>query len=351
MVEMVRYEAARKALAAACRVDEVKDVRDKALAMQAYAKQAQDTELMENATDIRLRAERRAGELLREMVKNPGEAGPGRGNKNPLLKKKGVLSVPKLSDLGITYKQSSHWQKVAAMPEAKFEAHLAMTKEKMNKTTVKTSRKAKPRAERSPKAVAREERIRTLVDAGFSRAEIIAEMGLGGRFIDAGMEHNIIADEAAAKIDPATLSLTAQQKLDLAIKQATRRLEAEIEKRVYEDNLHWIQQMLDMYNTNAKQHEALLRSRTKGIMSRADYRSILSCLHPDRVQDEELKKRYEHAFNLFTKLEKSVLSEQDSPTTTSGLPKTAAEFLKRKAEYTARRAANRAAKHSGVQVR
>src|SRR5262249_45189936 len=72
-----------------------------------------DRRLIEDATEIRMRAERRAGELLAEMDKNRG-AIPGKTGR----KGKPVLDpTPKLADLSITKTQSSRWQQLAGLPE------------------------------------------------------------------------------------------------------------------------------------------------------------------------------------------------------------------------------------------
>jgi hypothetical protein len=55
---LARYEAMCRAIEAAYKVDEVKDIRDQAIALEVYARQAHNTEAERKACEIRLRAER-----------------------------------------------------------------------------------------------------------------------------------------------------------------------------------------------------------------------------------------------------------------------------------------------------
>src|SRR5260363_66434 len=86
---LVRYEAMCKAIAECHRVDEVKELPHKARALEVYAQQARNTEAEDKAREIRSRAQRRMGELLRELPRMPREeraerthAILGRGNNN-----------------------------------------------------------------------------------------------------------------------------------------------------------------------------------------------------------------------------------------------------------------------------
>jgi hypothetical protein len=123
MIALVKYEAARSALQACHDVDEVKDIRDKAQAMAAYAKQANDTQLVEWATEIKVRAERRAGEMLSTMKMN-GARHDAANNLKTGPKSHDTTSGATLESIGISKTQSSRWQKLAAIPETQFRGRL-----------------------------------------------------------------------------------------------------------------------------------------------------------------------------------------------------------------------------------
>jgi len=135
MTELVKYEAAKVALAEAKSVDEVKKIHGIAAAMKAYAMQANDRQMEVDASEIRIRAERRLGEMIREQKETVGLNEGGRPKKTPTAEE-GV--IPSLSDVGIDYKLSSRAQAIAAIPEDEFEDTLAEHREQQQAVTTRT---------------------------------------------------------------------------------------------------------------------------------------------------------------------------------------------------------------------
>lgn len=144
MTALVKYEAARAALQAAHDVDEVKDIRDKAQAMALYAKQANDTALVEWATEIKVRAERRAGQMLADSKIN-GARHDGKSHLKTGPESHDTTPGPTLESIGVSRDQSSRWQRLAAIPEKQFEEAVATAKGKDGEvTTAALLRAAKP---------------------------------------------------------------------------------------------------------------------------------------------------------------------------------------------------------------
>jgi N6-adenosine-specific RNA methylase IME4 len=92
--QLIRYDAACRALAEAKAVDEVKEVRNEAIAIVAYAKQAKNRDLEANAVAIRMRATRRLGEMIQAQKEtvglNKGAAVPTRVDTKPTLDSQGI---------------------------------------------------------------------------------------------------------------------------------------------------------------------------------------------------------------------------------------------------------------------
>ena len=109
MTELVRYDEMCRAIAECDAVDEVKDLRDKVMAMEHYAKQALDHESEHKVIRIRLRAERRMGQLLKETEKAPrGPDNRGQGSQ------RATSDAKTLKDMGVSKDQSNTHEKSSA---------------------------------------------------------------------------------------------------------------------------------------------------------------------------------------------------------------------------------------------
>jgi N6-adenosine-specific RNA methylase IME4 len=125
MTDLVRYDAACRAIAEAKSVDEVKDIRDKAAAMQAYARMAKNTDMEADAAEIRLRAERRVGEMIDEQKKTVGLNTGSRGRR--------VSEKPTLANSGVDKNLANKARTLGAMSSKQFEDVVDKTRQAVNR--------------------------------------------------------------------------------------------------------------------------------------------------------------------------------------------------------------------------
>jgi hypothetical protein len=230
MTALIRYDAARRALAAAHRVDEVKAIRDKAEAVRVYAKQAGDFELQNQAAEIRIRAERRAGELLGDMQTNGERQAKERG------RPKKVSSPTTLPKLGITRDQSSKWQRLARMiDDLTFDKAVAQAKENDGELTTAGLLRA----------------IREIV----TPSEVVSEPDIN--VVAAELTREIESQSRKTKLETVVrfrsrLNPTIRRKLILALKNSLKH-EAESETQLSRD--------FDDYPANGKAFQRVIRER------------------------------------------------------------------------------------------
>jgi hypothetical protein len=124
---LIRYDAMVRAIDAAYKVDEVKDIRDRALALELYSRLAHNVDNESRACQIRLRAERKAGQLSKQLARSKGGApGTTKGSDATLATTARVATkADQLEAAGITPKQARQWEKLADVPDEQFEAALA----------------------------------------------------------------------------------------------------------------------------------------------------------------------------------------------------------------------------------
>jgi len=119
-LSLAKYDAACRAIDAAKSVLEARKIRDTAEALRAYAKQAKNKDLEVDAAEIRIRAERRVGELIRKQKGTIGLAPAGRPKKIG-SDEEPISRQPTLADAGIDKKLSFRGQRLARMSRPEFE--------------------------------------------------------------------------------------------------------------------------------------------------------------------------------------------------------------------------------------
>src|SRR6266567_2390642 len=121
---LARLETARRLLAEVRSVDDAKAIHDFAEAARVYARQARlGLEAQNDAAEVKLRAERRLGELIATLPKQDG------GDAAQARSQHATELPPRLDELGISKSQSSRCQTIAAVPEPVFEQYVTGVRE------------------------------------------------------------------------------------------------------------------------------------------------------------------------------------------------------------------------------
>ena len=129
--QLALLQNARTALSQVATVDDAREIRDKADAVRHYARQARlGQELIVEAAVVKLRAERRLGQILREMPLATGV----RGNQHD--ESPGEPNGALLSELGINKSESSRMQRIAELAEEIFETYILSETESQREPTI-----------------------------------------------------------------------------------------------------------------------------------------------------------------------------------------------------------------------
>lgn len=129
---LTHFDTMHQAIVVAHDLDEVTGIRNQAEALRQYAKQSRlSIEDINRLVEIKLRAERRAGELL-------GELDRAQGQRSDLPAATSAQPEPKLTlkkqveAAGLSMPQAKRWQMLSELPAPVFEQHIAEIKDAGN---------------------------------------------------------------------------------------------------------------------------------------------------------------------------------------------------------------------------
>jgi N6-adenosine-specific RNA methylase IME4 len=166
MTGLAGYDGMCRAIDAVHLVDEAKEIRDQAMALEVYARQAKNVEAEQKAREIRIRAERKAGQISAKMAKAPGQ----RTDRQPRgTTPRGSTKAEQLRNAGISVDQAKLWEKLAAVPQQNFDASLAdKTRVPTTNGIIRENAPPKPANPVSAEAIWLWERLKDFELDGFS---------------------------------------------------------------------------------------------------------------------------------------------------------------------------------------
>lgn len=174
MKGLIKYDAACRAVAAAKSIDEAKDIRDKAVALAAYARQAKNRDLEADAIEIRMRATRRLDQLRQAQKDSVGLNVGTKGN----IKHGRVDKKPTLASQGIDKNLAHQARTLGALSQDKFEQVVTDARDAVSRAVKNVMRGASIEAEveqREPIGRQTAKNLNALIAAGKKFAVIYAD--------------------------------------------------------------------------------------------------------------------------------------------------------------------------------
>jgi hypothetical protein len=205
--QLVKYDAACRALAAASRVDEVKAIRDAAIARKLYAKMAKNRKLETDAAVIRDRATKKLGDLMKAQAKAVGKAKPRGSNQHEERVSRKPDAPATLAEAGIDKNLAHRARKFASIDDKVFDQAMEDARRKGEPPTmslinaladaavdeaVKTKAKPAPKPKPSPLYdpwSKLSHAVRDIADQDLAALPALAEQARRVGFLDIDLEH------------------------------------------------------------------------------------------------------------------------------------------------------------------